>query len=109
MFKRKEIYQAKEVLKLDKDFKRALEKYQMIEKLLEKLPGLDCGACGSPTCRALAEDIVRGRAEEIDCPFMLRDRLLSLSKEIHALASRVPQTMAKRGGVKNLDESESNH
>jgi len=109
VFKRKEIYQAKEVLKLDKDFKRALEKYQMIEKLLEKLPGLDCGACGSPTCRALAEDIVRGRAEEIDCPFMLRDRLLSLSKEIHALASRVPQTMAKRGGVKNLDESESNH
>ena len=40
----------------------------MIEKLLEKLPGLDCGACGSPTCRALAEDIVRGKAEEIDCP-----------------------------------------
>ena len=108
IFERKEIYQAKEVLKLDKDFKRALEKYQMIEKLLEKLPGLDCGACGSPTCRALAEDIVRERAEEIDCPFMLRDRLLNLSEEIHALASKVPQTMAKKGGIKNL-ESESNH
>ncbi len=108
IFERKEIYQAKEVLKLDKDFKRALEKYQIIEKLLEKLPGLDCGACGSPTCRALAEDIVRERAEEIDCPFMLRDRLLNLSEEIHALASKVPQTMAKKGGIKNL-ESESNH
>ena len=96
VFERKKAYQAKEVLKLDKDFKRALEKYQMIEKLLEKLPGLDCGACGSPTCRALAEDIVRGKAEEIDCPFMLRDQLLSLSEEIHALANRAPQTMAKK-------------
>jgi len=96
VFERKKAYQAKEVLKLDKDFKRALEKYQMIEKLLEKLPGLDCGACGSPTCRALAEDIVRGKAEEIDCPFMLRDQLLSLSEEINALANRAPQTMAKK-------------
>ena len=31
------------VLKLDKDFKRALEKYQMIEKLLEKLPAWIAG------------------------------------------------------------------
>jgi len=96
VIERKEIYQAKEVLKLDKDFKRALEKYQMIEKLLERLPGLDCGACGSPTCRALAEDIVREKAEEVDCPFMLQEQLRALVREVHALASKVPQTMAKK-------------
>lgn len=49
------------VMKLDKDFKKALEKMAKIEELLQVLPGIDCGACGSPTCRALAEDIVMGR------------------------------------------------
>lgn len=49
------------VMKLDKDFKKALDKMAKIEELLQILPGIDCGACGSPTCRALAEDIVMGR------------------------------------------------
>ncbi len=94
VFVRERAYEAKEVLKLDQNFQRAMEKYQQIEKLLELLPGLDCGACGSPTCRALAEDVVQGKAEEVDCPFLLRDNMLELAQEIYALASRVPQTMA---------------
>uniref|UniRef100_A0A7V3YL64 4Fe-4S dicluster domain-containing protein n=1 Tax=Candidatus Caldatribacterium californiense TaxID=1454726 RepID=A0A7V3YL64_9BACT len=94
VFVRERAYEAKEVLKLDQNFQRAMEKYQQIEKLLELLPGLDCGACGSPTCRALAEDVVQGKAEEVDCPFLLRDNMLELAREIYALASRVPQTMA---------------
>lgn len=35
-----------------------------IQQIRETLPGIDCGACGSPTCRAFAEDIVRGIAGE---------------------------------------------
>lgn len=96
VFLRERAYEAKEVLKLDRNLERALEKYQKIEELLECLPGLDCGACGSPTCRALAEDVVRGRAEEIDCPFLLRDNMLELAREIYALASKVPQTMSEK-------------
>ncbi len=38
-----------------------------IQKLRGILPGIDCGACGAPSCRALAEDIVRGRARLEDC------------------------------------------
>ncbi len=49
------------VMKLDTNFKIALEKMAKIEELIQVLPGIDCGACGSPTCRALAEDIVMGR------------------------------------------------
>ena len=30
---------------------------------------IDCGACGSPSCRAFAEDIVAGRAERSMCVF----------------------------------------
>lgn len=58
------------VLKLDKDFKIAIQKMSKIEKLQQALPGLDCGACGSPTCQALAEDIVLGRAKFDDCIVM---------------------------------------
>lgn len=33
-------------------------------------PGIDCGACGAPSCRAFAEDIVRGIAGDRICPVM---------------------------------------
>ena len=38
-----------------------------IGKLKDTLPGIDCGACGAPTCRAFAEDVIRGRAETASC------------------------------------------
>ena len=38
-----------------------------IQKLTKTLPGIDCGACGAPSCRALAEDVVKGRASISDC------------------------------------------
>lgn len=38
-----------------------------IQAIRADLPGIDCGACGSPTCRAFAEDIVMGNAEINDC------------------------------------------
>lgn len=55
------------VLKLDDDFKKALEKMAKIEEIYQQLPLIDCGACGAPTCRALAEDIVLGKAKFEDC------------------------------------------
>ena len=41
-----------------------------IQKLRDILPGIDCGACGAPTCRALAEDIVKGNAKLEDCKIL---------------------------------------
>jgi len=64
---------------LDQDINKAIEKMRQIEILEDKLPGLDCGSCGSPGCRALAEDIVAGKAKEIDCVFILKDRVRDLS------------------------------
>lgn len=64
---------------LDQDLNKAIEKMKQIEILETKLPGLDCGSCGSPGCRALAEDIVAGKAKEIDCVFVLKDRVRDLS------------------------------
>lgn len=103
VFQRVNPYEVRDVMKLDDDYRKAIEKYQQIEKFLEKLPALDCGACGCPTCRTLAEDVVRGKAQEIDCPFLLREKLCEISKEIFELANRVPQTMSEEGGKKKIE------
>lgn len=39
-----------------------------IQKIRSALPGIDCGACGAPTCRAFAEDVVKNAACFEDCP-----------------------------------------
>lgn len=38
-----------------------------IQKIKATLPGIDCGACGAPTCRAFAEDVVKKTASIDDC------------------------------------------
>lgn len=38
-----------------------------IQRLREELPGTDCGSCGAPTCRAFAEDVVKGQASLDAC------------------------------------------
>jgi anti-sigma regulatory factor (Ser/Thr protein kinase) len=64
---RKRAYQARPGLRLDGDMSKAIQKLGRIDKLARSLPGLDCGMCGAPTCGALAEDIVRGRATPDAC------------------------------------------
>ena len=38
-----------------------------IQKFKSTLPGIDCGACGAPTCRAFAEDVIKKVACPEDC------------------------------------------
>ena len=42
-----------------------------IQKFKTTLPGIDCGSCGAPTCRAFAEDVIKKTACPEDC--RLRD------------------------------------
>jgi iron only hydrogenase large subunit-like protein len=94
--------QPKPVLQLDDNLGKAIQKMELMEGILKNLPGLDCGACGAPNCRALAEDIVRGYASELDCIFKLRERVKELAEEMVALSKKVPPAMgiedAKEGG-----------
>ncbi|MBA4389834.1 MAG: ferredoxin [Syntrophus sp. (in: bacteria)] len=82
------------IMTLDKDVSKALIKMEHLDQLTDELPGLDCGACGSPNCRALAEDIIRGIAFETDCVIKLRDRVKTLAEEIFELARIIPPAMA---------------
>lgn len=60
------------ILELDKDIKSAIQKMKKINEFLILLPGLNCSACGSPSCYALAEDIVQGHASIDDCVVLLK-------------------------------------
>ncbi|MGI6048276.1 MAG: [Fe-Fe] hydrogenase large subunit C-terminal domain-containing protein [Petrimonas sp.] len=59
-------------LQLDDNLEIALQKMERIKKLNTYLPGFDCGACGAPTCRSLAEDIVKKKATISHCVFVQR-------------------------------------
>jgi iron only hydrogenase large subunit-like protein len=58
------------VMALDQDRKAAILKMNQVADLLKVLPGIDCAACGSPTCRSLAEDIVQGKSGLMHCIFL---------------------------------------
>jgi len=45
-----------------------------IQKLKEELPGIDCGSCGAPNCRAFAEDIVKKQTTLENCLIRLRNK-----------------------------------
>jgi len=57
-------------LSWDEDFMKALEKMNKARRIMCHLPGIDCGACGAPTCQALAKDMVMTKAKMSDCIFV---------------------------------------
>ena len=86
-FEWKSTVEYRPIMKLDDDMMKALEKMNMIDVITEGFLGLDCGACGAPSCRALAEDIVRGDAKETDCIFKLREKVNSIAHQLHQIES----------------------
>lgn len=58
------------MVKYDKDINIAIKKMEMAGMLRKILPDIDCGACGAPSCEALAADIVRDDASLNNCIFM---------------------------------------
>ncbi len=51
------------ISRLSDNFAQSMKLLAEIRKIRGELPGIDCGACGSPTCRAFAEDVVTGAVE----------------------------------------------
>lgn len=49
------------------NLKERMQKFNRINAILETLPQFDCGACGYPNCRALAEAIDLGQATHQIC------------------------------------------
>ena len=69
------------IQRLSENFAESLRMMSNIQKLRDILPGIDCGACGAPTCRAFAEDVVRGNVQRDGCPVEKSKRLDEQMKE----------------------------
>lgn len=80
-----EAVQYEPVFNIGIDIKESIEMAAKIEELCNSFPGLDCGSCGAPTCKALAEDVVRGVASEKDCIHILREYIHKISDEMSTL------------------------
>ena len=65
-------------IKLSGDIAQAMAKLKKVQEQETRLPGMNCGACGAPTCHALAEDIAEGKANEDQCIFLLREKMQRL-------------------------------
>ena len=69
------------IQRLSENFAESLRMMSDIQKIRNVLPGIDCGACGAPTCRAFAEDVVRGNVKRDACPVEKSKRLDEQSKK----------------------------
>ena len=67
---RRRPFTARPGIRLDSNMGRAIERLGRLQALARALPGKDCGTCGAPTCAALAEDVVIGRATADLCPYV---------------------------------------
>lgn len=82
----------KPVFSLDEDLETAIEMMERIEGLYVKLPQIDCGSCGAPTCKCFAEDVIKGFSNVEDCIFMLRKRIKELSESMFELTKKILPT-----------------
>ncbi len=78
------------VMKLAENVEDAMNMMQRIDEYTARLPQLDCGSCGAPSCRALAEDIVRGLAQENDCIFRMRRQIQDIACQLSRMEGYVP-------------------
>ena len=78
--------QPNDAVRLDDNMAEAMRKMTRMNEIMARLPGYDCGSCGSPTCRTFAEDIVRGHCTEMDCIHVLKEKLKIMAQQMVELA-----------------------
>ena len=96
IWKTREPIPSKQRLPLSDDLTEAMSRLKQMKAIFAELPHIDCGACGRPSCQAMAEDIVREQGEITDCIFKLREGISSLANQILSLADLQPHTLKKR-------------
>ncbi len=95
-----------DVYKLGNTMQESLRRLAAAEKIEKEFPGLDCGSCGAPTCRALAEDIVRGKAYRHDCIYFLRDHIHALTMELNTISDDINRTILEDKGHPTAQQME---
>ncbi|PWL49078.1 MAG: ferredoxin [Clostridiales bacterium] len=100
-----EALQYEAIYKLDDDMGAAMEKMKKINDIERSLPGLDCGSCGAPSCRAFAEDIVCGNADKRDCIIRFREDISMLAKLGVNLSTILPAPFRQKAERRQSEEN----
>lgn len=87
------------MLRFGSDMAKAINRMERARSIMCHLPGIDCAACGAPTCQALAEDMVNGQARMSDCIFI--EQLWENDGKI--LPKKAFERMEKKWGVGRFD------
>jgi iron only hydrogenase large subunit-like protein len=95
-------------LGLGTDIAETIARMKELENIIATLPGIDCGSCGAPTCRAFAEDVVLNKAQLTDCTFKLREQLQKLAMEMSSLSGQLPPTLKTRESVDEYGTEKDN-
>jgi hypothetical protein len=77
------------VFQLGRNMIESIKMVRQVNELCKEFPGLDCGSCGAPSCKALAEDIARGNAQKTDCIHILKKYIHHLTGTYDELAEKV--------------------
>jgi hypothetical protein len=85
---------------LGRDARDAIKKMKERDAMLSTLPRINCGACGAPTCKAFAEDVIQGQSEITDCIFKLKEATMEAIRRGLDLAQKPPLSIRKRGAWK---------
>ncbi len=62
------------------DFEEQVKRMKIKEELLGRLPGINCGLCGSPTCPTFPDDVANNDSRPEDCIFLSDERVKKLRK-----------------------------
>ncbi len=74
--------------------KLKVEEDPRVEKILDALPGANCGACGFASCHALAEAIVKGEADVNACMVGGSETVKQISKIMGVESKAVTRKLA---------------
>ncbi len=88
------------MMSLDNDMATAIKKMERVRSIMCYLPGIDCGACGSPSCESLARDIVLKDGHISNCVFM--QRMMEKTKKLDPMHSI--RIIEKTWGKDRLDK-----
>lgn len=66
-----------------------------VEKVIEKLPGSNCGACGIAGCNQFAEKLIEGKQSIASCPVTSQEN----KKDIAAMLGQELKTEVKRVAI----------
>lgn len=73
----------------------AVAEDERLERVLALLPGINCGSCGKPGCRAFASALVAGQASPAGCPVSLPTARQAIAEVLQVAVGTAERRVAR--------------